>query len=157
MRYSFVFGLCITNNISSWAQDTVYFNKDWQEVNVWEDAAYKRLMKQTAVGWYINDFYYPSDILQMEGEVSSLNPPILEGYCIHYHHNGNKRKEGEYDGGRPVGLYKEYYPSGQIKTETDYHTDGLYVRQVWAETGEPLLQKGNGEYEDVNADGDKVY
>ncbi|WKN41748.1 energy transducer TonB [Tunicatimonas pelagia] len=157
MKYLFVFGLCIANNLSSWAQDTVYFNKDWQEVSDWKDAAYKRLMKRTAVGWYINDFYYPSDRLQMEGEVSSLTPPILEGYCVHYYHNGNKKREGGYKGGRPIGLHKEYHPSGQTKTEIDYQTDGLYVDQVWAETGEPLLQEGNGEYEDVNADGDKVY
>ncbi|MEO0332387.1 MAG: TonB family protein [Bacteroidota bacterium] len=156
MKYLFVLGLCITNYVSSWAQDTVYFNRDWQESD-WKDATYKRLMKRTAVGWYINDFYYPSGILQMEGEVSSLNPPILEGYCVHYYHNGNKKREGEYDDGRPIGRHTEYYPFGQTKTEVDYQADGLYVDQVWAETGESLLQEGNGEYEDVNADGNKVY
>ncbi|MEM6842661.1 MAG: hypothetical protein AAF632_10585 [Bacteroidota bacterium] len=120
MKYRLTVLLWVVVNFSSWAQDTLYLNQSWQEVKVFEDTTYMRLMKKTSKGWYVNDFYYPNGVLQMEGEVLSFNPLILEGYCVYYHRNGNKEKEGEYNEGRPLGVHKEYYSSGQIKSEIEY-------------------------------------
>ena len=49
--------------------------------------------------------YFESGQIQVDGHVKN---GILHGYCIHYNDEGEKLKEGEYNEGKSIGVWKEY-------------------------------------------------
>lgn len=48
-----------------------------------------------------------------------------EGDFVEYFANGNKRREGRYEGGQKVGKWVQYHPNGNKKSEGTFYK-GLY-------------------------------
>jgi TonB family protein len=157
LKYLILAWLVGAASIPTYAQDTLYLNADWEEVSGFDEVKYKRIQKRLNGGWYVEDYYHPSGILQMAGSVSSLSPAVLDGYAEFYHENGKKQSEGNYRQNKPIGVHKTYFPSGQIKSEIDYREDDEYVVQVWLENGTPQLKDGRGNIETLQDNGNKVY
>ncbi len=55
--------------------------------------------------------YYETGELQGELMWATRND-YLHGFCIHYDEEGKKTKEGEYNMGQPVGIWREYNEIG---------------------------------------------
>ncbi|WKN41747.1 energy transducer TonB [Tunicatimonas pelagia] len=155
MKYLVLLGiLSIGLNQPLHSQDTLYLNANWQVVTNYNLAKYKRVLQKEGNGWYVEDYYYPANTLQMKGHLSSLSPDVLEGSVVFYYKNGNIEKQGSYVKDRRMGVHKEYYESGQIQSEIDYRSEGLHFIQMWNEKGEPQLSNGTGSYQNVTSNGD---
>ncbi len=129
------------------AQDVLYLDADWEVVANKAAAEYKRVLVKEGNGWHVEDYYYPANTLQMKGILSSLSPDVPEGLVVFYYRNGNVERQGHYVENRRVGIQKEYFESGQIKSEIDYRSEGLHFIQVFNQEGEPQLVNGTGSYQ----------
>jgi TonB family protein len=107
------------------AQDTTFFNKNWQIVLSKQEAAYFRLVKKEGELWQINN-YYLNGSLQMSGYFSSLD------------------KETK------VGVFKYYRPNGKIHHEQLHREDKVYQIQKWDDFGKACLNLGSGQYKYTN-------
>jgi len=72
------------------------------------------------------------------------------GKWTKYYESGNKKIEENYQDGKIQGKYTEYYENGQMKyireyaTEKEYNNDEGLLISYWAKTGEQLVTNGNG-------------
>lgn len=110
---------------------------------------------------------------------SKLNEESLEGSCIDYYENGNKKQESNYvdnklDGiqinwyennkkksevsyikGKKTGKNLEWYENGNKKLDGDYIEDTknktilLKINDFWDADGVQKVTNGNGEYEEI--------
>ncbi|MGE0773083.1 MAG: toxin-antitoxin system YwqK family antitoxin [Cyclobacteriaceae bacterium] len=82
-----------------------------------------------------------SDTLRLIRVSSCLEPtshPNFIGYCccdqkcegtqIDYYENGNKRVEGFFKEGIPIGKLKFYYPDGKLRTVKKYSKKGKLIK-----------------------------
>lgn len=90
---------------------------------------------------------------------SSVNADNIQfyrnGVCTHFHVNGKKKLEGNYQKGRPLGIFKAWYENGMKKGVYQYDA---YVAQrppydhefriisFFSEDGKQLTTEGTGRY-----------
>ena len=107
------------------AQETVWFDSNWN-VSIKEKAAYYRLTpKKKDNGFWIVD-YYISGNKQMEGFSTSGEPnkEVYEGLVNYFHENGNKFQIVNYVKGKPEGVFSEFYDTGELQ-RTGKYSNGL--------------------------------
>lgn len=63
-----------------------------------------------------------------------------EGKDLLWDEQGILVDEGEYRIGKPCGVHRHRFSSGQVKEELQYHTPQRFDRKVWDEKGECLLE-----------------
>jgi antitoxin component YwqK of YwqJK toxin-antitoxin module len=153
------------------AQDTLYFDKDWNS-SPKNSAHYYRLHSKEGKSFIRRDYYVKGNALQMKGPYSSLSPEIKEGSFEWYHPNGKIRHKGSYKKDLPVGIhhwyrddgkpeatenfvnglldgpYLEYHPNGQMSSKTAFLRDvqqGLttYYYENGKKQSEGLFVNGN--------------
>lgn len=91
----------------------------------------------------ISDQAMVSDTVNFYSVYSCLEPTTstrFAGYCccdakcdgevVEYFSNGNKRVEGKFEEGIPVGELKTYYPDGRLKQLDKYNKKGRLIRSV---------------------------
>src|SRR5262245_2905159 len=101
-------------------QDSItYYNGFWKKTAK-DSAEYFRLWERKGNFFHAKD-YYISGKLQMEGDYSSQEPEIEEGYFIWYYENGQKFAEGNYVHGQRDGIWTFWFPDGLRKEEMLFH------------------------------------
>jgi antitoxin component YwqK of YwqJK toxin-antitoxin module len=91
---------------------------------------------------------------------NSLNKDRLEkeGQFVSYYENGKKESIKNYSRGKQMGKQYNWYPSGLIKSETDfldgdiYHNASFKIIQFWDINANHKVIDGNGIYETKNED-----
>lgn len=91
--------------------------------------------------YYINSIESISDTLRLVKIGLCIEPtshPNFIGYCccdqkckgtqIDYYKNGNKRIEGFFREGVPIGKLKLYYPNGKLRMVKKYSKKGKYLK-----------------------------
>ena len=72
------------------AQETIWFDKNWQETSKENHEYYRPAPKKIKDGFWIVD-YYKNGQIQMEGYSTNKNPneeEIFDGLVLYYHPNG---------------------------------------------------------------------
>lgn len=115
----FFVSLFITTSI--FAQDTVWFDKNWQETTKENHEFYRPTPKRMNNGFWIVD-YYKNGQIQMEGfsTVNIPNEEEFDGLVLYYHPNGKPFHKANYKDGKLHGIRKVYYESGELKEEGKY-------------------------------------
>ena len=78
----------------------------------------------------------------------ACNAPLEKEEIKGYHDNGNLSYEYYVVNGKREGLYKEYYPSGNIQIERHYKADSITGEKITDINGKVLVnyKKRNGRY-----------
>lgn len=106
---------------SAVAQNTIWFDKNWQETTEGNHEYYRPNPKKIKDGFWIVD-YYKNGQIQMEG-YSTINKPdeeIFDGLVIYYHANGKPFHKANYKNGKLDGIRKVFYESGELKEQGKY-------------------------------------
>jgi hypothetical protein len=141
-----VFGFLLLS-LSSTAQETIWFDSNWN-LTVKENAAYYRPSpKKMKNGFWLID-YYRNGTKQMEGFsfISSPNNEKFNGLVHYFFENGKIFQSVNYKSGVIHGARKIYFSSGALKSEAVYE-DGKIIGSFseFYTTGE---LKETGEYEE---------
>ncbi|MFZ2341027.1 MAG: hypothetical protein WAW07_15055 [Bacteroidales bacterium] len=65
---------------------------------------------------------------------------LCEGKQVDYYSNGNKRIEGFFNKGKPIGKLNFYYPTGQLKLVEEYNKRGKLLREIQYDTKGNLMR-----------------
>lgn len=118
-----------------------------------DKAKFKREINQEKSRWYIKDFYYPGNTLQMEMYCSSIYPMIKHGRYVRYFMNGNIEKECYYSNNVEEGMIKTYYKNGNKKGIASRENYSYKHHHYYDENGMDLLTNGNGEFKEISGQG----
>jgi TonB family protein len=129
------------NCYSQLINDTIYFNRSWQQSDK-EYAQYYRVISNDTSGkiQFIVKDYYISGPIQMAGTYKSINPDFKTGDFRYWYENGQSHIECNFLNNKLNGDYVEYYENGQPRVSRRYAggvIDG--VEKTWSLTG--LLSK----------------
>lgn len=105
----------------SFAQETIWFDENWQETTKAKSTYYRPQPKKVKNGYWIVD-YYNNGQIQMEG-FSTVNEPNNEqfnGLVTYYHKNGNTFHEAHYKNGKLEGIRKVYFKTGELREQGTY-------------------------------------
>ncbi len=103
------------------AQETIWFDANWQETSEDKAKYYRPVPKKTKEGFWIID-YYDNGQIQMEG-YSTVNKPgeeEFDGLVVYYHPNGNFFHKANYKNGKLHGVRMVYYETGNLKEQGSY-------------------------------------
>jgi TonB family protein len=162
MRSLFIFlFLAVATACLAQKQDVYFVKDDGSFVAHRDSANFIRIIKEPASGSanYGLMEYYPDGKLKLVGESSSPEYPKLEGTCISYYHNGNRKAVNIYKNGTLTGLQYEFFPNGKpyiVKT----HTPGspklpipnITITSNYDSLGKALVVDGNGHFIRYNKD-----
>ncbi len=116
---SLLFLISITCSLNLSAQsDTTYLDK-YGEKSSQNTALYYRITSKEGDLYIVHD-YYMTEVLQMSGSYSSLDPEIREGYFKYFNKNGVLTHEGNYIADEKTGVWKSYYASEKLYAENHY-------------------------------------
>ncbi len=125
-------------------EDTVYFDKNWEECDSAEAYYFRptnvqNIKKPTGI---IRD-YYMNGQLQKEGKYKA---GARQGPFKFYHANGAQQRTGSYSDGKQTGEWRFFYENGK-PYQTVYYEDGrMLIDQYWSEENEQLISNGSGFY-----------
>lgn len=137
------------NKIGDWI---IYYDENWEEVYSKEEAHFYRELKFTDEGKIKDNKvidYYINGNKQFEGFLINLDPDVEHGNCIYFHKNGNKMSEGEMKKGYKTGVWKDYYPNGNIKLEYQFIVVNPHVDQGSEKHGKWSYYDENGSLEKI--------
>lgn len=122
-----LFGLNLLFLGSALAQtDTIFFNGDWKVCpkNV---ASYYRIAEQQSGGYIITDKYIETNIPQMIGFSTTIEPLNKNGRFTYYYPSGQISQEGEYVEDAKKGTWTYWSENGN-GTTTEYFGDEPKVK-----------------------------
>ncbi|OWY22247.1 CHAT domain-containing protein [Sphingobacteriales bacterium UPWRP_1] len=140
MKLFFQLSFFILLYLGSYAQNGIklYLDKDKQQVENPENAAFYRIISYTESGKPLGMVYdyYLSGKLQFQGMLSQVQPDKYEGNCIWYYTNGNKQREAYYLNGQPAARMAEWNEDGKILYEGTFRNGKQWGRHIfWDENG----------------------
>ena len=100
--------------------------------------------------------YFKSGRQEMRGFTSNKYNLNLNGNCMYYHENGNRKKMVNYYKNIEKGKQFEWYENGNIKSEIEIiqkpwlKTKKIKVLQFWDENKVAKVINGEGEYIETN-------
>lgn len=150
LSYLFFF-VCFTSLLSLSAQETTWFDSNWEETTKEKASYYRPSPKRLKNGFWVIDYYVNGDI-QKEGFGNSFikNNEGFEGLVVVYHPNGKPSSKASYKRGQLHGVRRTYYNTGELKEQVRYtHGKENGVWKTFYKTGKI---KTKGKYRD----GEKV-
>lgn len=111
--------ILISTNIFSQEIKTIYYDSEWHVLPSKKNASYFRKIENNPnkeKHYIIKDYYITGEI-QMEAEMTSYEPEIMDGDVSYFFKNGHKSTERKYINGKENGYYKEWYENGEIEKE----------------------------------------
>lgn len=154
LKYSFFSLLaffCISQALSQWDKDTVFYDENWTQCNPALAKYYRLIDVDTNNILFLVEDFYISGKIQMKGSFRSINPDDKRGKFNYWYENGQIWIECEYLNGKLNGLYNEWYPNGKKKTELTYIKGKINgTEKIWDEDG--VISK-TIEYKEGNKDG----
>jgi hypothetical protein len=149
--FIFNFGFCQTSN-----DDAVYLDS-LHNIGTEDNFKYIRITKDyyTNKDTYLVSDFYKSGKLEMRGTTKDKNILKLDGTCIYYYENGNKKQISNYADSNLNGKQFEWYENGNIKSEKEISWDSKnFVPNVefihyWDENAIQKVIDGNGTYTEI--------
>ncbi len=117
---------------------TYIYSPSWRITEDPDSITYYRLItyKHGVPKGLVRD-YYSSGFLQWQGKLLSESPKkVMDGLCIWYFENGEKKRETEYKKGKMNGKYKSWHNNKKLAIEGQYkndHHEGVWF--IWNEQG----------------------
>ena len=115
---TFIFAI---NIYSQFINDTVFYDKDWEQSNP-ENASYYRVISSDSgreIQYQVKD-YYISGSIQMTGAYKSIYPDNKTGPFNYWYENGQSQIVCNYHNNKLDGEYFEYYDNGEPKIKRNY-------------------------------------
>ena len=125
----FVFILAATQTLFAQDSLTMYFDKNWNEIQDKSVADFYRKAIATGNGLYLVRDYYKSGKIQMTGSFSSKKFKEKTGHFVYYFENGHKNSEGNCQKDKNEGQWTYWFDNDVIKSEGKF-IDGKKV-EVW--------------------------
>ncbi|MCT6881736.1 MAG: toxin-antitoxin system YwqK family antitoxin, partial [Snodgrassella alvi] len=129
--------------IFSHTHKTVYFDANGQIVNKQSEAQYVRQFHDDGKKIEVQDFYYPdknkySDSYALPiDKLQQFIPAMKEGKLQLWYPDGQKKIQGNYKNGKPVGQWHTWYPNGQMAIEMSWQKGQPSGRTMsWYENGQ---------------------
>ncbi|MBS1662184.1 MAG: TonB family protein [Bacteroidetes bacterium] len=111
------------------AQDTVYYNTNWQTTDA-AHASYNQVRVKSDAGWQVTDYYRSSGRVQMTGNFADDSFHVQNGRFTWYDEKGGINHRCDYVNGKLDGVDTLYYPNGRKKTvgvNKDGERDGEWI------------------------------
>lgn len=117
-------------SVSATAQETIWFDANWQETSK-DNAEYYRPAPQKKGNGYLIVDYFKNGQIQMKGFSTTAEPhkEEFQGLVVYYHQNGKPYHEANYKDGKLHGVRKVYFESGELKEQGKYkdgQRDGIW-------------------------------
>lgn len=125
----FVFFLAAMQALFAQDSITMYFDKDWKEIQDKNVAQFYRKAIAESNGTYVVRDYYINGQIQMKGAFSSKKFKEKTGHFVYYAENGHKISEGECLKNKDEGQWTYWYDTDIKKAEGKY-SSGKKV-DVW--------------------------
>lgn len=158
MKNQFLFFLFLCNSFLGYTQidsnDQVIYLDSLKRIGNVENYKYLRIIKDYNLSKNLYDVavYYKSGKLEMRGTTSDKDNLKLEGSCVYYFENENRKKIANYTNNKLFGKQFEWYENGNIKLETETIQDPksktiiTKIIQYWDKNNTQLVIDGEGEY-----------
>ena len=104
---------------------------------------------------YIIEDYYKSGVLKMTGVFKDKEAKVRNGAFYYYFENGQKSIENYFVNNEALGIYKDWYENGNLKTEAK-NLEGKKREHIfeflnfWDENNRQIISNGNGFYKNVS-------
>jgi TonB family protein len=143
-------------------RQNVYFLKNNGDyVTVRDSADFIRIVREPDQGTALyNVFdYYLNGKTKRIGKSQTIEPLKMDGQCINYYKNGNRKILSDYKNGSIVGDEYTFYPNGKVYLLKEYpetpdakwHGDKSYLIKMCNDSlGTTLVKDGNGHYVGYN-------
>ncbi len=136
------------------SNDQVIYLDSLKRIGNAENYKYLRIIKDYSLDKDLYDVavYYKSGKLEMKGTTSNKDNIKLEGSCVYYFENENRKKVANYTNNKPIGKQFEWYKTGNIKSEVEIIRDKknnseiTRLIQFWNEENIKKVIDGEGEY-----------
>ncbi|WGK94792.1 MULTISPECIES: energy transducer TonB [Flavobacterium] len=142
------------------SNDQVVYLDSLKRIGTIENYKYLRIVKEYKLDKKLYDvaIYYKSGKLNMRGSTTDKDNLKLEGSCVYFFENGNRKKIANYIKNKPFGKEFEWYENGDVKLESeviqDYkdNTEITRIIQYWDENKTQKVIDGEGEYTEKETD-----
>lgn len=137
---------------------TIYYDENWEEVNSISDASFYREITFTATGSITNTpvvDYYKSGQKQFEGQLTAVEPDVLNGPCVFYYENGNISSKGVMVNGQQSGKWEDFHENGNLKLTSSYAVNPSAGPTTNDPLGKNKVYEMNGVWFYYNEDGAK--
>ncbi len=127
MKNLLLFPLLFISSISLAQYDTLFFDIDWKVCSKSNASFYRIAEVQEGGGYLIKDTYIKTNIPQMVGFTTTIEPTNMYGKCTYYYPSGKKESEGYYYNDAKTGMWINWSKSGKDSTFKNY---GLVKKKV---------------------------
>jgi TonB family protein len=146
---------------SSFAQkQNVYLLKNnGKYVTERDSADYTRIVREPDAGttFYNVLEYYLDGNPKLIGKSSTIDPIKLEGQCVSFYPDKNKKRIANYENGQLTGEIYDYYPNGKLYRVSSYNklsekhsyaqlNESQIIKAAYDSTGVETVKDGNGHY-----------
>ncbi|CAM1347241.1 MULTISPECIES: toxin-antitoxin system YwqK family antitoxin [Tenacibaculum] len=107
--------------LSLTAQETVWFDANWQKTTKDKGEYYRPSPKKIKNGYWIID-YFENGQVQMEGfsTTKESGEEHFDGLVTYFHSNGKTWHKANYVNGKLHGVRKVFYKTGELKEQGKY-------------------------------------
>jgi len=151
--YLFCIVFCLIQ-YTALAQDTLYYDKEYEPTTVKFLAKYMEIKKCAADNenkCSISVFSLDSNRILFNRRYSDYENGILHGRCSRWYLSGGLHEELIFDSGKKNGVEKSFYRNGQLKKELLWEQDSLKKGAFFNEDGTAkteLFKEDLDEYDD---------
>lgn len=145
---------CCLYSQNTQAQDTTYYDQQYEPTNVRFQAHYMEIKKCAADNenkCSIAVISLDSNRILFNRRYSDYEGGILHGRCSRWYLSGGLHEELTFDSGKKNGIEKSFYRSGQLKKELLWEQDSLKKGAFFNEDGTAkteLFKEDLDEYDD---------
>jgi TonB family protein len=157
MKPVFIFSILLLLAGNSFAQQlkTFFFKKNGTQVSTRDSADYIRIINKPNSGsvlYNVSEFYKNGQ-RKLTAKSSKVTPVKLEGKCIDFYPNGNKKSISFYrEDGQLGGQQTLFYPNGKTYIIRTYNGSdyGFLITANYDSLGNTLVENGKGYYKDYD-------
>lgn len=134
------------------AQDTIWYDANWDETNDKELAEFYRPPAKKVGDDYLITDYYKSGVKQMEGLSYEKGEGFWNGTVVWYYPNGDTSRTIEYENNVVNGKFMEYYGNGKVAGRSEFKNNVPHGMVEYYYYNGKLESKGN--YKNGKPDGE---
>ncbi len=102
------------------AGDTIFFDMYWAICPRALAAYYRVADAQRRGGYMVKDYYFYTNVLQMEVFSTKVQPTFKLGKCTYYYPDGKKESQGYYSNNYKTGIWVNWSKEGKDSTFQDF-------------------------------------
>jgi TonB family protein len=155
---SFIACFLVSNSFAQ-KQNVYLLKNNGKYVTERDSADYTRIVREPDAGTSLYNVleYYLNGNLKLIGKSSTIDPIKLEGQCVSFYPDKNKKRIGTYENGMLTGEIYDFYPNGKLYRQSIYlkaadrkpfmhEEEKQSVQAAYDSTGTVLVKDGNGHY-----------